>query len=244
MKRLLFQDWALCALLNAFISITCQAADEEFSIPRIDGRPTLADFADMQPGTSLAKSMNKAENFVQREPYPGEPSAQHTEAYIGFDDENLYVFFLAFDENPELIRSNMAARENIGQDDHVGFMVDTFNNQRSAFAFYSNSRGIQLDMRWAEGSGRRAGFDSTFDAVWFSEGELTDQGYMVLITVPMKSLRFSESDEQLWRVQFNRQITRYGEQSFWPEYSINVEGRLNQAALMPGITNVSSGNNY
>ena len=111
MKRLLFQDWALCALLNAFISITCQAADEEFSIPRIDGRPTLADFADMQPGTSLAKSMNKAENFVQREPYPGEPSAQHTEAYIGFDDENLYVFFLAFDENPELIRSNMAARE-------------------------------------------------------------------------------------------------------------------------------------
>ena len=60
MKRLLFQDWALCALLNAFISITCQAADEEFSIPRIDGRPTLADFADMQPGTSLAKSMNKA----------------------------------------------------------------------------------------------------------------------------------------------------------------------------------------
>ena len=244
MKRLLFQHWALCALLNAFISITCQAADEEFSIPRIDGRPTLADFADMQPGTSLAKSMNKAENFVQREPYPGEPSAQYTEAYIGFDDENLYVFFLAFDENPELIRSNMAARENIGQDDHVGFMVDTFNNQRSAFAFYSNSRGIQLDMRWAEGSGRRAGFDSTFDAVWFSEGELTDQGYMVLITVPMKSLRFSESDEQLWRVQFNRQITRYGEQSFWPEYSINVEGRLNQAALMPGITNVSSGNNY
>ena len=60
--------------------------------------------------------------------------------------------------------------------------------------------------------------------MWFSEGELTDEGYMVLITVPMKSLRFSESDEQLWRIQFNRQITRYGEQSFWPEYSIDVEG--------------------
>ena len=207
MKHLLFQQWAIGSLIALFTSIVCQAADEDFPVPRIDGQPTLADFADMQPITSLAKSMNKAENFVQREPYPGEPSAQHTEAYIGYDDESLYVVFLAFDESPELIRSNMAARENIGQDDHVGFMVDTFNNQRSAFAFYSNSRGIQLDSRWAEGSGRRAGFDSTFDAVWFSEGELTDQGYMVLITVPMKSLRFSESDEQLWRVQFNRQIT-------------------------------------
>ena len=197
---LLFQQWAICAPLIFFTSIACQAADEEFSIPRIDGQPTLADFADMQPSTSLAKSMNKAENFVQREPYPGEPSAQHTEAYIGYDDESLYVVFLAFDENPELIRSNMAARENIYQDDHVGFLVDTFNNQRSAFAFYSNSRGIQLDMRWAEGSGRRAGFDRTFDAVWFSEGELTDQGYMVLITVPMKSLRFNESDEHQWHM--------------------------------------------
>ena len=241
---LLLQQRAICALLIFFTSIACQAADGDFSIPRIDGQPTLTDFADMQPSTSLAKSMNKAENFVQREPYPGEPSAQHTEAYIGYDDESLYVVFLAFDESPDLIRSNMAARENIGQDDHVGFMVDTFNNQRSAFAFYSNARGIQLDSRWAEGGGRRSGFDSTFDAVWFSEGELTNKGYIVLITVPMKSLRFSESNEQLWRVQFNRQITRYGEQSFWPEYSINVEGRLNQAALMPGITNVSSGNNY
>ena len=244
MKISYLEFWAATAFIAVFPNISCQAADSAMSIPRIEGQPALTDFSDMRPRTSLARSMNKAENFIQREPYPGEASAQRTEAYIGYDDENLYVVFLAFDESPELIRSNMAARENIGQDDHVGFMVDTFNNQRSAFAFYSNSRGIQLDMRWAEGSGRRAGFDSTFDAVWFSEGKSNDQGYMVLITVPMRSLRFGESDEQMWRVQFNRQITRYGEQSFWPEYSIDVEGRLNQAALLSGITNVSSGNNY
>ena len=119
MKHLLFQQWAIGSLIALFTSIVCQAADEDFPVPRIDGQPTLADFADMQPITSLAKSMNKAENFVQREPYPGEPSAQHTEAYIGYDDANRYVVFLAFDENPELIRSNMAARENIYQDDPV-----------------------------------------------------------------------------------------------------------------------------
>ena len=127
MKRFVFQHWVVCVFFSSF-TFASQAAEEGLSIPKINGQPTLADFAGMQANTALARSMNKAENFVQREPYPGEPSAQHTEAYIGFDDENLYVVFLAFDESPELIRSNMAARENIGQDDHVGFMVDTFNN--------------------------------------------------------------------------------------------------------------------
>ena len=94
MNQLIIQRWALSTLfIIVFAGLTCEAADGELSIPRIDGQPTLADFTDMQPSTSLAKSMNKAENFVQREPYPGQPSAQHTEAYIGYDDENLYVVF-------------------------------------------------------------------------------------------------------------------------------------------------------
>ena len=73
-------------------------------------------------------------------------------------------------------------------------MIDTFNEQRSAFALASNARGIQFDARWTEGSSRRAGFDPTFDAVWFNEGQLTEKGYMVSFTVPLRSLRFNESE--------------------------------------------------
>jgi hypothetical protein len=220
------------------------AAESQLTIPRIQGGPSLDDFKDMQTNTVLARSMGRVENFVQRTPYDGQLSAQLTETYFGYDQENIYVVFLAFDTNPELIRANLSPRENVGQDDHVGFMIDTFNDQRSAFSFYSNPRGVQLDMRWTESSSQRGGFDSTFDAVWFSEGELTEQGYMVLISIPMRSLRFNETDEQTWRIQFNRSIPRYGEESFWPEYSLNVDGRLNQAATLRGIQDVSPGNNY
>jgi len=188
--------------------------------------------------------MSKVEGFTQREPFPGQPSAQNAEVYSGYDQENLYVVFLAFDTNPELIRSNLSPRENIFRDDHVGFMVDTFNDQRSAFGFYSNSRGIQSDSRWTESSSRRGGFDSTFDAVWFSDGELTDQGYMVSFAIPLRSLRFDEAEEQLWRIQFNRHIPRYGEEGHWPYYSVDVNGRLNQAAELTGISDVSPGQNY
>ena len=227
----------LCIILSTFVTTFSNAAENNsLSIPRIDGVPTLADFAGMSPNSSLAKSMSKAENFTQREPDVGQPSSQRTEVYIGYDDENFYTVFLAFDSNPELIRGNFSARENIFGDDWVGVMVDTFNDQQSSFAFGSNPRAIQFDARWTEGSSRRGGFDPTFDAVWFNEGELNDQGYMVSFAIPFRSLRFNEVDEQTWRIQFTRTIPRNNEESHWPEYSIDVEGRLNQAALLTGIT--------
>ena len=150
MNLLKYLHRALCAVFLTFMAISINAAESRLDIPRIEGEPTLADFSGMQPSTSLARSMSKVENFIQREPYPGQASAQRTEVYVGYDQNNLHVVFLAFDTNPELIRSNLSPRENIFQDDHVGFMVDTFNDQRSAFGFYSNSRGIQSDSRWTE----------------------------------------------------------------------------------------------
>ncbi|MDD9958036.1 MAG: DUF5916 domain-containing protein [Gammaproteobacteria bacterium] len=231
--RILF----LCSPLVAL------GAEEGISIPRIDGEPTLADFAGMEPRTALARSMSKVEGFIQRDPDDGEPASQQTEVYIGYDQTNLYAIWLAFDTNPELIRANLSSRENIGGDDRVGLTIDTFNDQRTALSFHATPLGIQWDARWTEGSSLRAGYDTTFEAVWDSDGQLTEQGYMVSMAVPLRSLRFPDSDEQLWRVQFGRNIPRLSEFSFWPQYTIEIEGRLNQTALLRGIENVSPGNN-
>ncbi|NKB33176.1 MAG: hypothetical protein GKR91_08765 [Pseudomonadales bacterium] len=230
------------------ISITCSsllsfAAEDGITIPRIEGEPTLADFEGMEPRTELARSMSKVEGFIQRDPDDGEPASQHTEVYIGYDQTNLYAIWLAFDTEPELIRANLSSRENVGGDDRVGLTIDTFNDQRTALSFHSTPLGIQWDARWTEGSSLRAGFDITFDSVWNSDGQLTDQGYMVSMAVPLRSLRFPDSDEQLWRVQFGRNIPRLSEFAYWPQYTIEIEGRLNQTALLRGIENVSPGNN-
>jgi len=244
MHSVKFLFYSLFVVVIISIAIPNNASENELTIPRVAEEPTLRDFEGMQPNTELARSMGKVENYIQREPYPGQESTQRTEAFTGYDDENIYVVVLAFDDTPELIRGNLSAREDIFGDDWVGFMIDTFNDQRSAFAFASNARGIQFDARWTEGSSRRAGFDPTFDAVWFNEGQLTNQGYMVSFTIPVRSLRFNESDIQTWRVQFTRTIPRNNEESHWPEYSVNVEGRLNQTARLTGIRDVSPGNNY
>jgi len=219
------------------------AAENSLVIPLISGEPSLDDFADMTPATQLARSMTKVENFVQRLPDDGDPASQRTEAYIGYDRTELHIIFLAFDSQPDQIRANLSSRENIEGDDSVVITFDTFNDQRAAFSFRSTPLGIQWDARWTEGSSLRAGFDTTLEAVWDSEGRLTDQGYMVKMAIPLRSLRFPDTSEQTWRVQFGRQIPRFSEESYWPAYSIAIEGRLNQAALLTGIEDVSPGSN-
>lgn len=234
-------------LLVLIAGILCSgsaiAAEEGLSIPRISGEPGFDDFANMSPSSALARSMTRVDSFIQRLPDDGDPASQRTEVYIGYDQQDFHAIFLAFDSEPDQIRANLSSRENIDGDDTVEMTIDTFNDQRAAFAFRSTPLGIQWDARWTEGASRRAGFDTTLEAVWDSEGQLTDQGYMVKMAIPLRSLRFPDSTEQLWRIQFGRQIPRLSEEAYWPPYSINIEGRLNQTSPLTGISDVSPGNN-
>ena len=243
----MIKSWSnLCLLCTALVLLFSQsvnAAESDLVMPLLDGKPSFADFQNMAPSSVLARSMAKVDSFIQREPEPGEPSAQRTEVYIGYDQVELHVIFLAFDTDPDQIRANLSSRENIDGDDNVEITFDTFNDQRAAFSFRTTPLGIQWDARWTEGSSRRGGFDTTLEMVWESDGELTDQGYMAQMSIPLRSLRFPDNSEQTWRIQFARNIPRYGEESYWPPYSVDVEGRLNQTATLTGIRDVSPGNN-
>jgi len=234
----------VCALALGLPAATYAAdAAPSISLPLIAQEPSLSDFAGMTPATALARQMSKMENFIQREPTDGAPASQRTEVYLGYDERALYAVFLAFDTDPSQIRANLASRENISGDDTVELTIDTFNDQRTAYTFRVTPLGVQWDARWTEGFSNRAGFDTTWEAVWDSDGEVNEQGYMVSIRVPLRGLRFPDTQDQVWRVQASRQIPRLSEESFWPPFSINVDGRLNQTALMTGIRNVSPGSN-
>ena len=245
MRFIRFMPGLLLGVMALAMPVASFSADASptISIPQISQAPELSDFAGMTPATTLARQMSKMDNFIQRDPTDGAPASQRTEVYIGYDERSLYAVFLAFDTDPSQIRANLASRENISGDDTVELTIDTFNDQRTAYTFRVTPLGVQWDARWTEGFSNRAGFDTTWEAVWDSEGEVNDQGYIVRITVPLRGLRFPDAADQVWRVQASRQIPRLSEESFWPPYSNSVDGRLNQTALLTGIRNVSPGSN-
>jgi hypothetical protein len=220
------------------------AADalSNLTIPLIDQPPELADFAGMEPSAEMRGKMSMVTGFTQRVPRDGAAASQRTEVYVAYDDRNLYAIFLAFDDEPDLVRANLSPRENVDNDDTIGLMIDTFNDQRTAYSFRSTPLGVQWDGRWIEVT-RTPGYDSSYEAVWYTEGHRTDSGYIVRMAIPLKTLRFPKAGEQVWRVMFERRLPRLSEQAYWPAYSIALQGRLNQAASMTGIRDVSPGRN-
>jgi hypothetical protein len=220
-----------------------QIGPPALTIPRLQRAPSLDDFLTMQPQGEIALQMAKVTGFTQRNPYDGQPVSEPTEAYLGYDQKNLYAVFVCFDD-PGKIRARMSVREDIYDDDQVEIILDTFHDRRRAYAFQTTPLGVQWDAIWTEASREEqtAGhFDTSFDTVWDSRGKVTAKGFVVLISIPFKSLRFPAGKLQQWGIILYRGITRKNEDSFWPQISRRVEGRLGQAATLYGLEGISPG---
>jgi hypothetical protein len=195
----------------------------------------------MHPASSVAKSMTRVDGFRQNTPRDGNPVSQRTEAYLGYDDTNLYVVFVCFDSEPGEIQARLSRREDALSDDKVDVFLDTFNDQRRAYVFTVNPFGVQTDGTWVEREGNQ--YDRSFDTVWDARGRLTREGFVIWIAVPFKSLRFSPEKSQEWGLVLVRWIRRNNEGSFWPYVTSRIEGRLNQGGTLRGISGVSPGRN-
>src|SRR5246500_4431095 len=224
--------------LSLFLPSAALADPPTIQIPHIDTPPQLSDFEDMRPSPRVAAHMLKITGFIAREPADGAQPTQNTDVYLAYDQHNLYAVFVCWDSEPKKIRARMTRREDIFSDDSAEIMIDTFHDARRAYAFAANPFGIQWDALWTEGSigtgraGHYSGFDPSFDSVWRSEGRRTGRGYILLISIPFKSLRFPNTESQVWGIILNRSIPRTNENLFWPRISNRIQGRFNQAATM------------
>ena len=213
-------------------------------IPRLSRQPDISDFLTMKAAGEVATQMTRVSGFVQRDPHDGAPVSQRTDAYLGYDEKNLYVVFVCFDW-PGQVRAHEARREDVGDDDTVEVMLDTFHDRRRAYAFQINPLGVQWDAIWSEAPHEEVSgnFDTSFDTLWYSDGKTTPEGYVAWMAIPFKSLRFPPVAEQSWGIILYRGIVRENENAFWPAVSQRFEGRLAQAATLTGLEGISPGRN-
>ena len=207
-------------------------------VPLIDQPLTLNDFSGMAPRDDLRGRLAHVEQFTQYEPTDGAPATQDTEVWIGRTTSALYFVFLCFDQHPELIRSHLARRENILKHDYVTVLLDPFQDRLRGVEFEVNPAGVQADAAWTE-SGQD---DFSYDQVWNSDGRITSKGWMALIALPFRSIRFPDSGRD-WGVVFARNLPRNSEGDFWPNISRSVSGVLSQEGSLQGIEGVTGSHN-
>ena len=155
-----------------------------------------------------------ADNFAEHNPGDQTRPDVDTEVLVTYDEDNLYVAWICYDD-PDEVRATLCQRDQIFGDDYVILALDTYGENALAYEIAANPIGIQGDLLFSIGSGE----DGSYDLIFESEGKITPYGYVVEMAVPFSELRFPQVEEQVWRVEFwrNRQrATRY--QYSWAAY--------------------------
>ncbi len=134
--------------------------------------------------------------FAEFQPREGIPAAVPIEAWVTYDERNLYVAFRVTDD-PSAIRASLRNRDDVMGDDLVGILIDPFGNNATGYLIGSNPLGVQIDMRISDNSD-----DIGFDMIYESAGRITETGYQVEMAIPFSSLQFPNGDKQEWRVNF------------------------------------------
>ncbi len=209
-------------------------AAESLRIPRATHEPQVEEYVRGVPDDAGVE----VPEFRQNTPGDGTPSSLPTRAFLSYDDDHLYVVFVCKDD-PKLMRARISRREDIFGDEGVQIFLDTYDDNQRAFVFAANPHGVQLDSRLTEG----LGYDFNFDTQWTSDGMITDDGYVVRMSIPFRSLRFERGPKQVWGAAVSRIIPRANEFSYWPFITQTKEGFVPQFGTIEIDDAISPGRN-
>ena len=168
--------------------------------------------------------------LVQQVPVEGAPATEKTEAWIMFDDTNVYVSARIWDSAPESewIANEMRRDTNqLRQNDTFTVFFDTFYDRRNGVNFYTNPLAARADQTFTnEGNP-----NSDWNPVWDVRTGRFDGGWTAEMEIPFKSLRYRSGSPQLWGVQLRRAIRRKNEWVYLTRLPISSGGGSGAAGI-------------
>jgi TolB-like protein len=177
-------------------------------------------------------------DFVQQMPNPGTPASEKTEAWILFNEANLYVGGRVWDSAPpsEWIANEMRRDSyQLFQNETFWLGLDTFYDRRNGVVFFVNPLGGFSDFAFAnEGNP-----NLDWNPVWDVRTGRFEGGWTVEMEIPFRTLRYRPGSDQVWGVQLQRNMPRKNEFTYLSPIPISagVAGifRASDAATLVGL---------
>ncbi|NVJ68349.1 MAG: carbohydrate binding family 9 domain-containing protein [Gammaproteobacteria bacterium] len=191
---------------------------------------------------SVWASAQKIELSYETYPAENKQAKYHSTAYLFTDAQYLYVGIKALDPDKASLRASYRDRDDISDEDMVGIKIDTFNDQRRSYNFFVNPLGIQEDSISDDVLDRE---DTSWNAIWYSAGQVTDSGYSVELKIPFKILRFSDQDAiKNWAID----LVRFVPKEFDYRFASNPVDRNKNCTICQykkynGFESISTGKN-
>lgn len=153
-----------------------------------------------------------AKDFVERNPTNGQPipDSLSTEVKIIYDDLGIYFGANMKDPEPEKIATELTERDDIGADDFFFILLNGYNDRQQSMQFIVTAAGVQYDAKMTNGRE-----DNSWDAVWYSEVKINDDGWVVEAFIPYFILRFPQKQVQEWGLNMEREVFRTRTRYSW-----------------------------
>jgi hypothetical protein len=194
--------------------------------PVIDGRDDDAIWQSATPITAF-RAFDPKED--------GDP-AFPTEARVGYDAQNLYIFARMFDPHPDSIVSLLSRRDVKTQSEQIKIMIDSYHDRRTGYEFAVNPAGVKRDYYTYDDSRE----DITWDAVWDVATRIDSLGWTAEFRIPLSQIRYPHAAEHTFGLMIMRDIVRTSERSAWPLYRRSVRGIASQFGELTGLRGLGS----
>jgi hypothetical protein len=195
------------------------------------------------------ETVPKVDRFTQQEPRIGEPATERTEVGVAYDSRHIYISVHAYDSDPSAIVATEMRRDSdrLMDEDNFQVLLDTFHDLRNGYVFVTTPLGAKLEEQIADegeggGRGTNSNINRNWDGVWEAAARVTGDGWTAEISIPTTTLRFVPKDDQVWGINFQRNIRRKNEQVFWaPIPKAYGLTRVSLAGQVTGLKSLSQG---
>ncbi|MFP4526343.1 MAG: DUF5916 domain-containing protein [Bacteroidales bacterium] len=156
------------------------------------------------------KNASSTENFFTYSPSIGDTSRYTSSVKVVYDNNAIY-FGAFLKDNPDSVITELSKRDDEGVNaDKFWVTLNPYNDGKNIFKFVVSSANVQSDVKISPGNNDRA-----WDAVWESEVNVVDSGWVVEMRIPYDAIRFSSDRKQNWSINFWREVRRERAISSW-----------------------------
>ena len=232
---------ALPGLAGLLCAAALGAAQEPAATSRVVAAPLtgpiVLDGALDEPDWQGAGSLE----LTQQDPIPGGPTAFRTEVRVLVSEEFVYLGLIATDPEPHRLRVSTYERDaDLSLDDNFAFVLDTFGDGRTGYAFVVNAAGARTDGLIA--SRDRAPGD--WDGRWRARTQVTATGWQAEIELAASGLRF-RAGQSVWRFNAERYVARERLTLRWTALTLDASLLdLARAGELAGIQSLRQGHGF
>jgi hypothetical protein len=227
-----FHVLAACAAVSLPLGAASQVPAGQDSARTIRAEPVQSEIRlDGVLDEDAWRTAAVASDFVQQAPVPGGASSQSTEVRVLYSSDALYVGFRLFDSEPDAIAAQLARRDASGiYSDWAQILIDSYGDNRTAFSFSVNPRGVKRDMfHFADTNS-----DPSWDAVWDVGTRIDSLGWTAEFRIPFTQLRFDPT-RTVWGINFAREIARGEEVAYWSAIPPDAAGFVSRFGKLEGL---------